>query len=288
MMKIIHLSDPHLVAAPALLYGTDPRDRLARAMARINRHHGDAAFIWMTGDLVHDGDQAAYEALRAVLAECRVPVHFGLGNHDARAPFHRVFPDAPMGDPDYLQYVVDTPEGAFIMLDSLEPGLESGRLDATRLAWLEARLADHAGRPVYIGIHHPPQDTGIGAMDRIRLTQGAAALGDMLVAHGHVRHIFHGHVHRPVSGTWRGIPVSTVPSTNHQVALRLSPTPSVIGCFDPPGYGVVMIDGTTLTHHLDFVPPGDDRVYEMADRAAERAESLDDVPTIPRAVADGI
>ena len=288
MMKIIHLSDPHLVAAPALLYGTDPRARLARAVARINRHHGDAAFIWMTGDLVHDGDQAAYEALRAVLADCHVPVHFGLGNHDARAPFHRVFPDAPMGDPDYLQYVVETPEGVFIMLDSMEPGLSSGRLDATRLAWLEARLAEHAGRSVYIGIHHPPQDTGIGAMDQIRLTQGAAALGDMLEAHGRVRHIFHGHVHRPVSGTWRGIPVSTVPSTNHQVALRLSPAPSVLGAFDPPGYGVVMIEGATLTHHLDFVPPAEDRVYEMADRAAAQAATLDDVPTIPRAVADGL
>lgn len=285
-MKIIHLTDPHIVAAPEPLYGTDPRQRLARAIAHINRHHNDAAFVWMTGDLVHDGAEASYQALRAVLADCRVPVHLGLGNHDARAPFKRVFPDAPMGEPDYLQYVVETPEGAFIMLDSVEPGLESGRLDATRLAWLEARLAELAGRAVYIGIHHPPQDTGIGAMDQIRLTQGAVAFGDMLTAHGGVRHIFHGHVHRPLSGTWRGIPVSSVPSTNHQVALRLSSAPTVIGCFDPPGYGVVLIDGATLTHHLELFPLGEDRVYEMADRAALQAASLDDVPSVLRATAD--
>ncbi len=286
-MKIVHLTDPHIVAAPSLLYGTNPRERLARAIAHINRHHGDAAFIWLTGDLTHDGTEAAYQALRVVLAECRVPVHPGLGNHDARAAFKRVFPEAPMGDPDYLQYVVETPRGAFIMLDTVEPGLESGRLDATRLTWLEARLAEQAGRPVHIGLHHPPQETGIGAMDQIRLTQGAAALGDLLTAHGQVRHIFHGHVHRPLSGTWRGIPVSSVPSTNHQVALRLSSAPTVIGCFDPPGYGVVLIDDVTLTHHLELFPLGEDCVYEMADRAAAGAPSPDEVPTVMRALADG-
>lgn len=286
MMKIIHLTDPHVVAAPRLLYGTDPRARLARAIAHINRHHGDAAFVWITGDLTHGGSDADYQALREELSACRVPVHLGFGNHDGRAAFKRVFPEAPMGDPDYLQYVVDTPEGAFIMLDTLEPGLSSGRLDATRLSWLEARLGELADRDVYIGLHHPPCDTGIAAMDNQRLLQGEAFLGDLLVGHGRVKRIFHGHVHRPLWGLWRGIPVSSVPATNHQVALRLSSDPTVLGCFDAPGYAVVLIADGDIMQHLELFPLGEDRVYHMTDRAAEQAASRDDVPTVTRDLVD--
>ncbi|MBB4284349.1 phosphodiesterase [Roseospira goensis] len=285
-MKIIHLSDPHIVAAPRALYGTDPRRRLALAVAHINRHHADAAFVWLTGDLTHDGDDDDYQALKDILAGCRVTVHPGLGNHDARAPFHRVFPEAPMGDPDYLQYAVDTPEGVFLMLDTLEPGLSSGRLDATRLAWLEARLGEHADRDVYIGLHHPPRGCGLRAMDRQRLTQGDHLLGELLAGHGRVRHLFHGHVHRPLWGTWRGIPLSSVPSPNHQVALRLSSDPTVLGCFDSPGYAVVEIaDGETMIH-LERVPLDEDRVYDMGDKAAESAATPDAIPTVTRAAAD--
>src|SRR5256885_8190549 len=35
------------------------------------------------------------------------------------------------------------------------------------------------------------------------------------------RSLSFGHIHRPISGSWRGIPFSTLRGTNHQVALHL-------------------------------------------------------------------
>lgn len=285
-MKIVHLSDLHVVAAPRTLYASDPRANLARVLAHVIRHHGDAAFLWITGDLVHDGDQPAYRALKDLLAACPMRVHLGLGNHDARATFKRVFPEAPMGDPDYLQYAVDTPEGVFLMLDTLEPGLGAGRLDATRLAWLQARLDEHKDRDVFIGLHHPPYETGIAAMDRIRLTVGARELGEVLRAHGRVRHLFHGHVHRPITACWQGMPISTVPGTNHQVALALGKDPTVLGCFDPPGYAVALIrDGAVCLHQERVADPGAP-LYNMEDKAAEAASCLDAMPLFKTIAAE--
>ena len=36
-MKFIHITDPHLVPSPEKLFALDPRERLAQAVAEINR-----------------------------------------------------------------------------------------------------------------------------------------------------------------------------------------------------------------------------------------------------------
>jgi len=285
-MKIVHLSDLHVTASPRMLYASDPRKTLTRVLAHVTRHHGDAAFLWITGDLTHDGEEASYRTLKGLLADCPIPIHVGLGNHDVRATFKRVFQEAPMGDPDYLQFAVETPVGVFLMLDTLEPGLSAGRLDATRLAWLQARLEQYKDRDLFIGMHHPPYETGIAAMDRRRLTVGARELADLLAAHGRVRHLFHGHVHRPISAFWRGMPMSTVPGTNHQVALSLGKDPTVLGCFDPPGYGVALIREGSVCLHQERVGERGAPVYNMEDKAAEVAPSMDAMPLVATIAAE--
>jgi len=50
-MKIIHLTDTHLVAPGKTLYGIDPQARLFAAVADIRRHHSDEDLIVVTGNL---------------------------------------------------------------------------------------------------------------------------------------------------------------------------------------------------------------------------------------------
>jgi hypothetical protein len=65
---------------------------------------------------------------------------------------------------------------------------------------------------------------------------------------------FFGHLHRPIFGSWRGIPFSTLRGTNHQVALRLEDTAKVPGSHEPPQYGVVLLGEDSITMHLhDFL-----------------------------------
>ena len=72
-----------------------------------------------------------------------------------------------------------------------------------------------------------------------------------------IRHMFFGHLHRPIGGSWHGIPFSVVRSPNHQLALDMHTSPEVPGCQESPGYGVVLIDeSAVVVHHHDFLYQG--------------------------------
>jgi 3',5'-cyclic AMP phosphodiesterase CpdA len=255
----LHLTDPHVTpeGAPPL-YRLDPGARLALAVADIARRHGPegaapAAFAVLTGDLTHHGEPEAYERLRAILAGMPCPVHLLLGNHDERAAFRTAFPDAPADEAGFVQQAVDTPVGRFLMLDTKEPGTHAGRLGTRRLDWLSARLAEDDG-PVLLFLHHPPYRVGITGMDEIPLLD-ADALWEVVSPHrARIRHLFHGHLHRPLSGSWRGIPASSLRGTSHQVALDFAEQPTVPGSHEPPAYALVRVtEEAVVVHTHDFL-----------------------------------
>jgi 3',5'-cyclic AMP phosphodiesterase CpdA len=255
----LHLTDLHVTPAGAPpLYGLDPGERLATAVADIARRHGPgsdapAAFAVITGDLTHHGEPEAYARLRAILAGLPCPAHLMLGNHDERDVFHAAFPNAARDDHGFVQQVVATPAGRFIMLDSKVPGTHAGGLCRARLDWLAARLAEDDS-PVFLFIHHPPYSVGITAMDAIPL-RDAEALWDVLAPHrGRIRHLFHGHLHRPIAGSWRGIPASSLRGMSHQVGLDFAQRPTTPGSHEQPAYAVVR--ATTqdvVVHSHDFL-----------------------------------
>jgi Icc protein len=249
-MKIIQISDSHLVPPGALLFGTDPLFRLEACLADINRNHADAELVIISGDLANDGERAAYAALGDQVANCVPPCRLMLGNHDDRALFLEMFPEVrPEGG--FVQGVVDTREGRLILLDTLESGLVEGRLCEARLRWLDERLREAAGQPVFIFMHHPPFKIHMPELDRVRLAD-ADAFHAVLARHGNIRHIFAGHVHRLIAGSWRGIPVSTLRGTNHQTALDFSEDWRL--GLEPPAYAVIFIDADGVVVHFHDFP----------------------------------
>ena len=54
-MKIIVVTDLHLVPPPERIYGFDPAARLDACLKDIEALHGDAEFCVITGDLVDRG-----------------------------------------------------------------------------------------------------------------------------------------------------------------------------------------------------------------------------------------
>jgi 3',5'-cyclic AMP phosphodiesterase CpdA len=263
-MKLIQVSDLHLVPPGVRLLGLDPRARLEACIADINENHGDAEFCLFTGDLADRGAPAAYRELREVLATLAVPYRLLVGNHDDRANFRSAFPECPLDENGFVQSVVRSAAGDLVLLDTHEPGTGAGSFCAERQAWLGARLAEAGARPVYLFMHHPPFDIGIPSLDRIRLErpEGFAAA---LEGAPNIVHLFFGHVHRPVSGNWRGIPFSALRSTVHQVPLDFETEAPVPYNHESPAYAVILIeDGCTVVHHhcyLDdsHVPPGTER-----------------------------
>lgn len=254
-MKWIHLTDTHLVRSGERLYGLDPQERLDACVADINRHHADAELVVITGDLTHYGDAQAFDALRQSLERLVPPLRVLPGNHDTRDMLRSAFPSMPFdGVGDALQGMLDTDEARLLFLDTTQPGTHAGWYDEARQEWLSARLRESQGRDCFLFMHHPPFPVGIPSMDRIGMVQAEAFFGALAPWRSQVRHIFFGHVHRPISGSWRGMPFSTLRATSHQVALDFEEPLAVPGSHEPPAYAVVLVNADqVIVHTHDFL-----------------------------------
>ena len=250
-MKILQVTDTHLVEDGGTIYGIDPAARLEACVAHINAHHADARLCVLSGDLTNEGTPGAYRVLKEILAELAVPYHLMAGNHDDRAALLAAFPETPRDSNGFVQYALDTPAGRLLILDTVEPGTHGGSFCARRAAWLGNQLEMAGGDAVYIFMHHPPFPIGLPAMDRMGIDDPGPFVA-AIEAHiniTNIRHIFFGHVHRPVSGSWRGIAFSALPSTVHQVALDLKTVSPVPKTREPPAYGVILLaPEQTLVH----------------------------------------
>jgi 3',5'-cyclic AMP phosphodiesterase CpdA len=250
-MKFIHLTDTHVIGE-GLLYGQNPAERLARAVASINDEHGDAEFVVVTGDMTHWGDSAAYAMFADAIGQLTMPVHLMIGNHDDTPSLMEAFPNVPRDENGFVQTVFQTPFGHFLLLDTKASGTHAGAYCEARRTWLARQL--EAPGPVFLFMHHPPFAVGIKAMDAIMM-HDAEAFHDVISPHtSRIRHLFFGHVHRAIWGNWRGISYSCMRGLNHQVALDLNaPAERINGNFEPPTYGVVLLQDDQVTVHLhDF------------------------------------
>ena len=253
-MKIIHFTDTHLMAPGVCLHGLDPGARLAACVSDIAARHADADFCVVTGDIADRGEAQAYDHARELLAPLPMPTHVIPGNHDDRAAFLRAFPDSPLDEHGFVQGAVRNAHGHFLLLDTLSPEHGScGAYCAARRAWLAAELERASDAPVYLFMHHPPFDVAIPNLDSIGMVE-PERFAALVAAAGNVRHLFFGHVHRPISGLWKGIGFSTLYGTNHQVRLDFEGRGRLAFTAEPPAYSVVLIDAEHVlvhTHHYD-------------------------------------
>lgn len=274
-MKLLHITDTHFVAPGNRLYGLDPAERLALAIADINANHADAEICVVTGDITHWGEPEAYALFRDTMAKLAVPHVALVGNHDRRRACLDTLAAAPEDGNGFVQGFRDTEAGRLIFLDTLDETSHAGQMCARRLEWLADALAS-TGRdqPVLLFMHHPPFEVGVHMMDRIALAEREAFLEVVKPYLPRIRHLFFGHVHRPICGAWQGVPFSTLRGTNHQVAFDLNPAGAHLASHEPPAYGIVLAGAHSIVVHthdyLDqsprfpfFIPGVDDRSYQL-------------------------
>lgn len=222
-MLIAQISDCHVRRPGDIAFGrVDTAACLERCVACVNAVSPRPDIAVITGDLVDSADPEEYRNLRRLLDRLVMPYYLIPGNHDGREGMREVFPDHSylFERDEWIQYEIPGFALRVLMLDTLVPGEESGMMDAPRLAWLEARLANAPQQPTMIFMHHPPFDTGVADMDRIKC-QGTDDLARLLARHPQVLKISCGHVHRTIQAMWAGKPVSVAPSSAHQIALDL-------------------------------------------------------------------
>ncbi|MEE9427297.1 MAG: phosphodiesterase [Paracoccaceae bacterium] len=248
MTKLIWMSDLHFLAGDRLVAGHDPKVRLQAAVDHIRQHYQDADFCVISGDLVNEGNADDYRALEQQLAGLGIDYLLMVGNHDDRAQLAQVFPRPKGAMPDHWQYYRQVDGGLYVFLDTLKPGSGAGEFCAERMGWLQDLLSANSQMPTYIFMHHPPMPLGLPRQDEIMLEQGGEFL-ELIAMHPQLKHLFIGHVHRPVTGVINGVPYATMRSVLYQAP---PPRPDwdwegFAPAQEAPAYGVLQIKGGDVT-----------------------------------------
>ena len=217
-LRILHLSDTHLLADPAARYNriVDPRAAL-EALLSAHSAVADLDAVVVSGDLTDDGDPESYRVLRARLeewcAEKGAALVLALGNHDDREGFGS---DGPWNTEVRVRGV------RILVLDSSVPGGASwGLLAEPTLAWLRERIAADPSAPTVVVLHHPP----IEAVTPLHRRMGLANPHDFweAVAGSRLLAVLAGHWHHAFVDTSNAAPVVVAPGSANRTDVLAGP-----------------------------------------------------------------
>ena len=151
-------------------------------------------------------------------------------------------------------------------MDTLDEGKVGGLLCQRRLEWLAGQLDTRVEQETLLFLHQPP----------LRL-EGGEALAEM-IGGGRVKHLFFGHVHRPLHGSWRVIPISSQHSTLHQFVYTFGSS-IMQGCHEPPTFAAVnMVDGNVVINPHSYLD--DSPRFNLRSKAALHAASPEELPPL--------
>jgi 3',5'-cyclic-AMP phosphodiesterase len=253
-MLLAQMTDFHVSTAESVFttrYHTD--ERLAAAVAHLNRLEPRPDAVLCTGDLVDAGSAVEYARLAEILAPLQMPAYLIPGNHDHRESLRAAFPEHTyLPAEGYLCYAVELGPLRLLALDTNIWRSPGGRLCDQRLDWLEARLAEAPDRPTVIMQHHPPMLTGMRAMDGMAL-EGAEREAAICARYPVVERVLCGHLHRPIVARFGGTIASTCPSTAHQVELDLRQPGRLAVVAEPPAVQLHLWHDGRLVSHTSYV-----------------------------------
>lgn len=212
MLRVLHLTDPHLFADPkAALRGTVTYDSLSAVLAHYQDNQWRADVAVVTGDLIQDDSADAYTHFRLLLESLGLPVHCLPGNHDIRALMRAALPEPPF----YYCGVLERDDWLIVCIDSCITGDAGGQVAAAEFSRLEGLIEKTTAAHVMVCLHHPPVAMGSKWLDTVGLYNGDEFI-ERLSESGRVRLAIFGHVHQPYDTEHNGIRIIATPSTCRQ------------------------------------------------------------------------
>jgi len=188
---------------------------------------------------------------------------------------------AVSGPSDCVQYAVDLGGLRLVTADAVVPYEPHGALDPARLAHLDRLLAETAGSPTIVALHHPPFRTLLGPLDEIGLKVGADQLAALISRHQRIERVICGHFHRSIQARWAGTLAMCAPSTAHQLVLDLGVEAPAVFAMEPPGFLMHAWDeaGTVVSHQVAIGEFPDEKAAASAILAAAAGGSLSNIET---------
>lgn len=233
------ISDTHIPADRTEVYrGFNPCANLERVVPEVLAAGPEGVVV--CGDAARlEGKLEDYQQVRMQIEPlaAAAPVYIGLGNHDDRANFRKVF-TSPAGtlaavDGKHVT-VIEHPVVRVIVLDSLlYPNRVAGLIGRAQRAWLAGYLPTINDRPVVFFVHHTLGDNDGDLLD-------AGRLFDIVRPHRHVKAIFYGHSHVWELGEREGLQTINLPALGYNFRDQ-----------DPVGWvdARFRADGVSLTLH---------------------------------------
>jgi Icc protein len=242
-VRLLHVTDPHLFGDESRrIYGVQTAVSLQKVLAEAFRPGiPRPVAILATGDIADDHSAEAYANFRRAAGAYGLPVFCLPGNHDETTLMTDCVNDG------LFQYGGSAEFGDWgaVFIDTHVPGRPEGLVRADELARLDTDLAAFHGRPIMVGLHHPPLPVGSAWLDGVGL-RNADELLAVIARHPSVRLLLGGHVHQEFARPLGRALVLTTPSTCAQF------TPLTDRCvmdLKPPGYRWLELrpDGTLST-----------------------------------------
>jgi Icc protein len=213
-VRLALISDTHVDADAAMeVRKFKPGENLKRIIPEILEtkpaaviHNGDIARLL--------GEVADYQTVKSLLEELarNAPIFLGLGNHDDRENFGKVFTESAKSGQkvkDKHVLVVEQEPVRFVMLDSLLfPNKTPGFLGKAQRDWLEQYLRTSDSKPVVLFVHHT-----LGEQDGELLD--ADRLFEVVGGHSKVKAIIYGHSHQYSFKRRDGIHLINLPAVGY-------------------------------------------------------------------------
>jgi len=193
----------------------------------------------LTGDLTDDDGLEGYEQIAARLDEQTYSSLLLPGNSDDRKLMRQTWGKSQWkydGSAEFLNFSHHIGGIHLIGLDTMVSEKSYGSV-LGRLEWLEKEVHETDGAPKMLFLHHHLFRSGIPSLDET-MCRGLGELKALIRrSAGRILSLSSGHVHRPVAGTFAGIPANicgsvcpanplwfgsaTVPSVHNTPALMI-------------------------------------------------------------------
>lgn len=150
--------------------------QLQDAVETINAFGTRPDIALITGDIVAGAEDninhGEYEQAAIILNRLKIPFYVIPGNHDDPIVLHDTFSDQSALHSGFMQYDLFIDDIRIIALDTTLAHETYGLLCEKRLQWLSSKLAEDTESPTVIIMHHPPYESGMLYMDRLRCFSG--------------------------------------------------------------------------------------------------------------------
>ncbi len=279
LLKLIVMSDIHLLPKGEIKRGLDTAPRFRLAIEDANKFHADADLVVFAGDIADEADTGAYVVFDEIRANNKLPQRVMMGNHDDRNVYLGHAKDPMLDQNNFVQGYDDIKGHRIIMLDSSEPGVLRSGLCAKRLAWTAECLADAKAQDlkIILLLHHNPCALQM-PVDTYRLAEPEKLLKVLHQSGADIIQILAGHCHITSAGSWGGYPCATISGNQHRVEPYLRGRTGQQDCFEAPAhYAVIMSDRINCAVHFqsyvdqstimdpELFPYKMDQKFEMVD-----------------------